>query len=245
MSAILRARPALAGVVVLSLTLGACSQNDDKDEGKLKATCDKIKCEGERGGARYKLELPATWNGTLLIYSHGYRNAQPVPPDNEEVDTSAPTAADSEVAKDLLNQGYALIGSSYKTNGWAVQDGVEANEDLYKWFTEEVGNPARVYVLGHSLGGLITQVFAEKHPDWVDGVLPMCGVLAGANYNLDLGLDVTYAIKTLGIYPEMKLAGFDSFEEAVANFQGAYDAGRCAAPRGGDRVGRLTARNRR
>ncbi|HZG93691.1 MAG TPA: alpha/beta fold hydrolase [Mycobacteriales bacterium] len=220
-------RRAAAGVALLGLlvTTAACSGDDeDKDAGKLKANCTQIRCDGTRDGANYKLELPPKWNGTLLIYSHGYRQAQPAPPDNTPVDTSASDAPSPEVAQDLLAQGYALLGSSYKSNGWAVLDGVEANEDLYRWFLDEVGTPARTYVWGHSMGGLITQTFAEKHPDWVDGVIPMCGVLAGTNMNLDLALDVTYAVKHLGIYPDLKLTGYASFEEAVQNFQGAYDA---------------------
>jgi hypothetical protein len=51
----------------------------------------------------------------------------------------------------------------------------------------------------------------------------MCGVLAGSNLNLDLGLDVTYAIKTL-LYPPLKLVDYASFEESVTQFRGAYDA---------------------
>ncbi len=76
---------------------------------------------------------------------------------------------------------------------------------------------------GDSLGGLITQTLAEKHPEWVSGAAPLCGVLAGSNMNLDLALDVAYAVKTL-IYPDLKLTGFASHEEAVQNWQGAFEA---------------------
>jgi pimeloyl-ACP methyl ester carboxylesterase len=242
LSAMQRVRPWVGGVVVAALVLaGVSCSNDDGDKGKLKGSCGKIKCEGERGGARYKVQLPATWNGTLLIYSHGYRQAQPVPPNNDPVDTSAANAPSDEVAAELLKQGYALVGSSYKTNGYAVLDGVAANEDLYNWFKKDVGNPERVYVWGHSMGGLITQTFAEKHPDWVDGVIPMCGLLAGTNMNLDLGLDVTYALKTLGIVPELQLTDFASFDEAVANFETAYDAIMAAARDTKDGVPKLIA----
>jgi pimeloyl-ACP methyl ester carboxylesterase len=209
--------------VVAAGVLASCGKGEAK--GKLKSDCSKVRCEGVRGGASYKLKLPSVpWNGTLMIYSHGYRQAKPAPPANAPVDTSAANAPSPSIEQKLLDQGFALIGSSYKSNGWAVQDGVEANEDLHKWFLEELGTPEHVYVWGHSLGGLITQTLAEKHPDWVDGVIPMCGVLAGTNMNLDLALDVTYAIKHLGIYPDLKLTGYASFEEAVQNFQGAYDA---------------------
>jgi pimeloyl-ACP methyl ester carboxylesterase len=78
-------------------------------------------------------------------------------------------------------------------------------------------------VWGASLGGLITQVLAERNPAWVSGVMPTCGVVAGPVLNFDLALDVAYAIKTL-IDPELKLTGFASWDEAVAEWQRAAAA---------------------
>lgn len=185
--------------------------------------CDKVACTGELTGAAYEIKMPDTWNGTLLIYSHGYRQAEPAPPDFAPVDTSAVPAPGDEVTSQLLADGYALAGSAFKTNGWDVLDGVAADEALHQFFVDKIAKPDRVYVWGDSLGGLITETLAEKHPEWVSGVAPLCGVLGGANLNLDLALDVAYAVKTL-IYPELKLTGFASHDEAVANWEGAYKA---------------------
>ncbi|MGZ4615625.1 MAG: alpha/beta hydrolase family protein [Actinomycetes bacterium] len=186
-------------------------------------SCSKVRCSGQLGGAAYEIKMPDKWNGTLLLYSHGYRPAEPAPPDFAPVDNSAVPAPGQDVATQLLSQGYALAGSAFKTQGWDVLDGVAANEQLHSFFVDKVGKPDRVYVWGDSLGGLITQTLAEKHPEWISGVAPLCGVLAGTNLNLDLALDVAYAVKTL-IYPQLKLTGFASHDEAVANWQGAYDA---------------------
>jgi pimeloyl-ACP methyl ester carboxylesterase len=186
-------------------------------------SCDDAKCTGELDGAAYEIRLPDTWNGTLLIYSHGYRQAEPSPPDFDPVDTTPAPAPSEEVGQALLDQGYALAGSAFKTNGWDVLDGVKAGEALHDYFVDKIADPDRTYVWGDSLGGLITQTLAEKHPEWVSGAAPLCGVLAGGNLNLDLALDVAYAVKTL-IYPDLKLTGFASHDEAVANWQGAYDA---------------------
>ncbi len=76
---------------------------------------------------------------------------------------------------------------------------------------------------GDSLGGLITQLLAERNPDWVTAAAPLCGVLAGPTANLDMALDVSYATKTL-LAPEMELTGYDSFDDAVASWQLGYDA---------------------
>ena len=124
----------------------------------------------------------------------------------------ARAAAPRSPAK-LLDEGYALAASAFKTNGWDVLDAVAADEALHTFFVDKVGKPDRVYVWGDSLGGLITETLAEKHPEWVSGAAPLCGVLGGTNLNLDIALDVAYAVKTL-IDPELKLTGFASNDEA-------------------------------
>jgi len=187
-------------------------------------------CTGEIDGAKYTIKLPQQWNGTLLLYSHGYRFAAPAPPDFSAVQTSAQVSStDSDgtgsdpLSTKLLSEGYALAGSSYKSNGWAVGDGVAAGEALHDKFVQLVGQPKRTYVWGDSLGGLITEVIAEKNPSWVDGAAPMCGALAGPNYNFDVAIDVAVAVKAL-IYPQLKLTGYSSPDEAAANWKGAAAA---------------------
>lgn len=196
----------------------------------LKHTCGSATCDGTRDKAKYQIKLPKKWNGTLLIWSHGYRNAVPIPtnplsPDSgmTGVDTSASAGPADQVTDALIAQGYAMAGSAFATNGWDVQDGVSADENLYSYFSSTFGKPDRVYIWGASLGGLITQTLAEKHPSWVSGVAPLCGVLGGTDLNLDLALDVAYAVKTL-IYPKLKLTGFSSADEAIANWTAAAQA---------------------
>ena len=92
-------------------------------------------------------------------------------------------------------------------------------------FVEKVGKPDRTYVWGDSLGGLITQMLAEKHPDWVAGAAPLCGVLGGTNLNLDLALDVAYAVKTL-IDPEPKLTGYAILRRGGRELRGRREGGR-------------------
>jgi hypothetical protein len=66
-------------------------------------------------GSTFKAEVPADWNGTLLLYSHGYvPSFVPNPP--------ADTWRNRTVADHLLAEGYALAGSSYASNGWAVNE---------------------------------------------------------------------------------------------------------------------------
>jgi pimeloyl-ACP methyl ester carboxylesterase len=229
------------------LAVGACSSptgvTTRVDQERLAApaalmrACTDSLCKGERNGAPFEIRLPQKWNGTLLLWSHGYRAAATVPlnpldPSSTEPPVrTAEVALSDSVAQELLSKGYALAGSANKANGWAVQDSVAANEDLYAYFSKTFGAPNRVYVWGVSLGGLSTQVLAEKHPDWVAGSAPLCAPLAGTNLNLDLALDVAYGVKTL-FDPSLKLTGFTSNDEAVANWEHAAKALVAAAKSG-------------
>ncbi|WP_375489758.1 hypothetical protein [uncultured Jatrophihabitans sp.] len=235
-----RRRCVLSVATVLTVTafaLTACSSDTTAVSGRqrtVQSTSTDVsfhkcagKCDGTLDGAKYEIKLPAKWNGTLLLYSHGYRFATPGPPDFSAVQTNAQvTSLDADgsgtdaVSKALLAQGYALAGSSYKSNGWAVADGVQAGEQLYKKFVGLVGKPQRTYVWGDSLGGLITEILAEKDSSFVDGAAPMCGAVAGPNLNFDVALDVAFAIKTL-IDPQLQLTGYASAEQADAQWKQA------------------------
>ncbi|HWL34840.1 MAG TPA: DUF6351 family protein [Frankiaceae bacterium] len=171
---------------------------------------------GTLNGAAYAVRVPSSWNGRLVLYSHGYR--QQVGGATTAQDAPTPAVADA-----LLAEGYAVAGSSYGRNGWAVADGVKADVALLGWFRSHVGTPKRVYAWGDSLGGLVTQTLAERYPSLVHGVAPMCGVLAGTNRNFDLALDFQVAVKRL-LYPSLKLTGYTSYNEAKAAFDGAFAA---------------------
>ena len=231
----------VAGGAVAALVLTGCSSNTStpvpsrqKDvrssDSNVKMTDCASQCTGEVNGAKYTIKLPQNWNGSLLLYSHGYRFAAPAPPSFDAVATYAQVSStDSDgtgsdpLSQKLLAEGYALAGSSYKSNGWAVRDGVQADEDLHNQFVKLVGKPRRTYAWGDSLGGLITEVLAETNPDWVDGAAPMCGAVAGPNYNFDVALDVAFAVKAL-IDPSLKLTGYASADEAARNWTAASAA---------------------
>ncbi|MEZ5116859.1 MAG: hypothetical protein R2737_11380 [Candidatus Nanopelagicales bacterium] len=223
---------AAAALAAGALLLTACTSSSgttspvfDQSDDVPFTGCDQVACSGTLEGANYEILLPEKWNGTLLIYSHGYRPAQPFPPDFNPVATTAEPApgwggGNKEVGEALLAQGYALTGSAYASNGWAVEDGVAAAEQLYTFFSDNVAKPNRVYVWGDSLGGLITETVAQTHPEWVDGVAPFCGAIAGVVPNFDMALDAEYSIQQF-FAPEMDIVDFGSYEAAVA----AWNAG--------------------
>jgi len=121
-------------------------------------------------GSQYELAMPATWNGTLVVYAHGI------------VDPQAPIAVPHvEPLRDaLLFNGYAMAYSSFSTNGYAVKDGIQRTHQLKGLFTAHFSKPRRTILMGHSLGGLVVLALAERYPAQYDGALPMCGVLGGS-----------------------------------------------------------------
>ena len=140
-------------------------------------------------GATWKAEVPANWNGTLLLYSHGYRfPGSPNP---------ASDVGDPLTGAFLLGHGFALAGSSYANTGWALQEGVGDQLGVLDEFAQQVGHPSTTIAWGHSLGGIMTAGLVQAAPERFDGALPMCGVLAGGVGTWNQALDSLFAFKVL------------------------------------------------
>ncbi|MGK3942463.1 alpha/beta fold hydrolase [Streptomyces caeruleatus] len=139
-------------------------------------------------GATYMMDVPGTWNGTVLLFSHGYTSGPANP---------AQDAPDEATKSLLLQGGYALIGSSYATTGWAVTDAVPDQLATLKAFTTRFGQASRTLAWGRSYGGLVTTAIAERHPEEIDGSLSLCGLVQGGVANWNNTLDPAFALKTL------------------------------------------------
>ena len=140
-------------------------------------------------GATYVIDVPANWNGVLLLYSHGY--VVPGTP-NPAQDVGDPLTGGV-----LLNAGFALAGSSYAHTGWAVQEGIPDQMATLGVFQQVVGSPIQTIAWGHSLGGMITAGLVQEFPTSFNGALPMCGVLAGSVGVWNEVLDGAFAFNTL------------------------------------------------
>jgi pimeloyl-ACP methyl ester carboxylesterase len=140
-------------------------------------------------GATYLIEVPANWNGTLFLYSHGY-----VVPGSAN---PAQDVADPFTRFFMLSSGYALAGSSYATTGWAIHEALPDQIAVLDLFKLVVGAPKRTIAWGHSLGGIITAGLIQRNPERFDAALPMCGVLSGGVATWNTALDSAFAFKTL------------------------------------------------
>ena len=86
-------------------------------------------------GATYLIEVPANWNGTLFLYSHGY-----VMPGSANPATDV---GDPATRAFMLGSGFALAGSSYATTGWAIQQAIPDQIAVLDIFRLTVGHPHR------------------------------------------------------------------------------------------------------
>jgi hypothetical protein len=141
---------------------------------------------GELHGAPYRIRVPAVWNGTLLVWAHGYRDKadHPGEVDNRNADI-APSAA---LEAPLLAAGYALAGSAYRDNGWAVNEGIQDTKDLAVLFRGLVANPDHTILWSASLGSIIALESMEHFGGIYDGALCLCAPAAGSTRIWDGGL---------------------------------------------------------
>jgi hypothetical protein len=140
-------------------------------------------------GATWIADVPANWNGTLLLYSHGYGPLV------------AADAPDPTTKAALLGMGYALAGSSYDPHGpwWALGSALRDQFQTLSVMERTVlpSSPHHVYAVGTSMGGLISALEDQNSDGRLNGALTTCGIVGGANNLNQYQLDGEYALSQL------------------------------------------------
>ncbi|MEU6381606.1 alpha/beta hydrolase [Streptomyces sp. NPDC046909] len=208
-----RIRIALASTAVVASTAlvaplpSADAQADAHVAGHLTGTL--------ADGATWVADVPEQWNGTLLLFSHGF---------GPLVARNAPTDA---VRTELLSQGYALAGSSYDPNGpmWALNSAERDQFATLDAVIAKIGTPQRTLAMGNSMGGLVNAQLARDGGGRIDGALGQCGLVAGGVDLDNYQLDAEYTLARL-LLPgeEVKLVRFDSAADAAATAKKLTDA---------------------
>jgi pimeloyl-ACP methyl ester carboxylesterase len=135
-------------------------------------------------GAPYVMKVPGNFNGTVVLYSHGYRPNIAIPPgipvyggytvNNTPQPGPLAGGKDTAVISYLLSNGYAIAGSGFARQGWNPDSAIATDVELIGTFKVQFPTTKHVVAWGESLGGFITQGLAETHPELVDAVAPMC-----------------------------------------------------------------------
>jgi pimeloyl-ACP methyl ester carboxylesterase len=120
---------------------------------------------GKINGASFRIDVPKNWNHGLVLYFHGYQQTPQV---------FEPKYPPSRVLQEILNRGYAA-------GGWAVPQAASETDALRRYFRKKYGQPRETFLVGHSMGGLLTLMGLEQDAKEYAGGLALCGVLAPAD----------------------------------------------------------------
>ncbi|KPI21127.1 Phthalyl amidase [Actinobacteria bacterium OK074] len=193
-----RVLAALATAVALSVTAPAAHAADTAASTQLTGALD--------DGGSWVADVPAAWNGTLLLFSHGFGI------------TTAQDAPSDAVRTELLAEGYALAGSSYDpAYAWGLTSAERDQFATLDAVSAQIGKPTRTIAVGQSMGGLVNAQLARDADGRIDGALGLCGLVAGATDLDNYQLDAEYTIARL-LLPDatVKLTGFASQTDALA-----------------------------
>jgi pimeloyl-ACP methyl ester carboxylesterase len=165
-------------------------------------------------GAAYKMVVPASFKGTVTIWSHGFGSNTYVPGYTAPIDSSAQLApngpgdngGNAELIKHLTDQGVAVMGSGFSTQAWNLDEAVKTNAELVGIFKAKFTTTKKVVAWGYSMGGGITQAFAEKNPELLASAAVMNPVDA-FNAQTKYFIDMLWLIKTW-FDPSIKLSGY-------------------------------------
>lgn len=163
---------------------------------------------GLQGPASYAVEVPANWNGALVMYAHGYAG------DGPDLRVQEPP-----LRQFWLSQGYAWGASSYSANYYDARAGLEDTNALALAFPTITGKarPSQYLIVGASMGGHVAAAAVEaetantaRNRVSYAASMPVCGVM-----------DEQYEFQWLGDYNLLaaQLAGYGAQTYPDANFQ--------------------------
>jgi pimeloyl-ACP methyl ester carboxylesterase len=182
-------------------------------------------------GAPYAMMVPANFNGTVYLYSHGYRPNVPVPAGipvlgGYSVTNTPQPGPNATVIGALLAKGYGVVGSGFARQGWNADSAIKTNVELVGLFKKQFTKTTKVVAWGESLGGFITQSLAEKHPDLISAAAPMC-MASDVGPLMTMAGDALWGMKTF-FDPTIKggsySAGAAGYAEAMGDLVKVFTA---------------------
>jgi len=179
-------------------------------------------------GAPYVMQVPANYNGTAYIWSHGYRYnvdlpaAIPFVGGYKITNTPEPgpvVGTDISVIKYLLSKGYAVMGSGFARQGWNADSGVATDEELITTFKAKFATTTHIIAWGISLGGFITQTLAEKDATVLSAAGPLCIASPSVEAELQMAGDFLWGLKTF-FDPSIKAGNYSPGAAGYAEAMG-------------------------
>jgi pimeloyl-ACP methyl ester carboxylesterase len=157
-----RMRPALV-LAIAVLALAASSP------APVRSADAPIVREGVHENAPFRYEVPAQWNGGLVMFAHGYQGEGP----------GAGSVVTEPLDALLSERGYAWAATGYRSIGYRPDWFMDDVRALRELFVREVGRPRWTILHGQSMGGHVTIASLELHPGLYQGALIECGIIDG------------------------------------------------------------------
>jgi hypothetical protein len=164
---------------------------------------------GLLAGAAYRIDIPANWNHSLVVYYHGY----------------ALRPASFHIAEHLSGQQlpfferhYAVVQSAYSTTGWAIEQAYPETETLRRYFAKKYGPPVETYVAGGSMGGELVAITLELNPKPYMGGLDLCGSVGPTyeNFERRFALRAAFDVYFPDVMPPLVPVPLD-YEDSIAD----------------------------
>jgi hypothetical protein len=134
---------------------------------------------GTLDGANFVVRIPDEWNGMLVIGCHGYMAFNWNPDAQfamDQLPQPPPIYVGLKLPFALVAEGYAYAASSYGERGFAIKEAMIRTHQLTQYVIGKFGVTGKVFIVGHSMGGLIGLLLGEKYPELYDGVLDISGM---------------------------------------------------------------------
>ncbi|MEY3346756.1 MAG: hypothetical protein RIR40_481 [Actinomycetota bacterium] len=179
-------------------------------------------------GAQYVIQVPILFDGTLFLFSHGYRYPIDIPASipvvggykvgktPEPAPSGGSAAGVSRNAIAMLAAGYATAGSGFTRKGWNADAAVATNAELIKLARKEFPEIKRVVAWGESLGAFITQGLAEKYPKLVKAAGLLCPATGSVQGELQMAGDALWGLKAF-FDPTIKGGDYKSILEVYSD----------------------------
>ncbi len=200
-------------VVAIAPAAHASSSCDAQQSGSLIIEV----CTGTTSdGAKYEYRTNTeNFNGTVYLWSHGYRYNFNLPPGIEPAGGTTPYIVDMSpevgpapaVVQSLLEAGFAVAGSGFSSQGWNAAEAVKTNVELIDILKSDLPDTKGVIAWGASLGGFITQALAERHPKLIKSAAPICTAAGNVNAELTYAGDLLWGLKTF-FDPSITVSGY-------------------------------------
>lgn len=85
----------------------------------------------------------------------------------------------------FTKSNYIFAASNQHGANWGSTTAVEDTKNMFDWITTTYSTSEKIYLLGYSMGGLVTMNFATKYPEYISKIALLAPTTYPAEWNQD------------------------------------------------------------